>query len=1138
MELIDRFRISPWQAGRAWLVPLLALLAALAPADTARAVPNVVVIVTDDQRTEGTMDTPAMAKTRAWFETGAHPDLGPVPAGTRFPNGVTTTPLCCPARSTILTGQYAHNHGVQNNGAGASILDDKTLQEYLKPLGYRTGLFGKYLNLWDEKPEFGGDPTMKCTDPGTQATVSCWDEWVTFENQYFPITVNDQGTKRRVLQYSTDYVADRAESFIDASGGDPFFLYVAPSAPHDPWTPEPDYENAPIPSFDAIRSDPKFLEPDRSDKPRWGQVDMIGEQQAMTTRAAQLRTMYSVDDLVDGIIRKLREVPGRDENTLMFFVGDNGFHWGDHGREGKLTPYEDSVKVPIYMRWPSRVPAGPDASLAANVDVAPTILDAVDVAPAPSEPLDGQSLIDPAERDGAGLLKRNHQFLESFTGRRWKSVRTPEFVYTESFETNGDLAKEYYDLTEDPSEVVNLLGDGDPANDPPTGGLHDMLEAEATCVGAACPGAAQPAAFPADTKVTVGPDPNTNRTTADFVVTSSVPDSSFECRLSPAPGWSDCGGAGAPYVTQVTGLGPGSHTLEVRARAPGGAPDATPAVHTWTVDSTPDTSILTRPPKLTNSTTAQLTFDGTGSLGFECRLEEVPPTGGPWQPCASPATYSGLGDGTHRFSVRALGDPTEAMYEWQVDTTPPVVTIGYPTPGVEVASTELTFVPRSDGPVQGFTCKLDAGAEWPCGGAPDQEVLTGLSEGEHTLRVTARDFAGNASVPVDHDFSVDTEPSPSSTPEPGPAVTDPSDDAEVRAVIGDGAGGWYVGGLFSSFGGVPRSNVAHVTAGGAVDGWAPMVGGAVNALRLAADGTLYVVGEFLTVNGLPRGRTAAFSSAGTLLGWNPDADGDVNDIRLGSDFAYLAGDFNLVSGAIHRRIAQVSLGGAGAATSWGRLLNNAFQSGPLELHTLELTGSSVYAGGSGTLSDDGSQLRKNLAEISRATGAITNWRPQPDGAVRDLTVSPDGSSLFVGGSFATIGGGTSYSAAEVSLASGSTTGYRPVPRAKGGTPGPVNAVAARDLAPGAPPASRRWSVVIGGTFIDLKSRYERINVADTAVIGDPSGDGYPSDWDPRLDDGETVVNDLAIGGGKLAVAGNFAASHFTVGRDLLFFDLP
>ena len=111
------------------------------------------------------------------------------------------------------------------------------------------------------------------------------------------------------------------------------------------------------------------------------------------TRAAQLRTLYSVDDMVDSVMTKLNQV-GQQNNTIVFLVGDNGWQWGDHGEDSKGQPYEGSVKVPFYMRWPGVVPTNrTDPSVVANIDIAPTVMDAVNATADPGQPMDGQSLM-------------------------------------------------------------------------------------------------------------------------------------------------------------------------------------------------------------------------------------------------------------------------------------------------------------------------------------------------------------------------------------------------------------------------------------------------------------------------------------------------------------------------------------------------------------------------------------------------------------------------------------------------------------------------------------------------------------------------------------------------------------------------
>ena len=285
-------------------------------------------------------------------------------------------------------GKYVHNHGVSNNESAENILNDKTLEEYLKTqLGYRTGIFGKFLNGWESKSQFGG-------------IAPYWDEFATFENQYFPLRVFEgsagfPGAYNIVTQYSTDYLATRATDFIQRAtqDADPFFLYVAPTAPHAPFVPEPSYASAPIPPFSTITSSPKFLEEDRSDKPTSNNEKYVDYRDVEDTRAAQLRTLYSVDDMVDSVMTKLNQV-GQQNNTIVFLVGDNGWQWGDHGEDSKGQPYEGSVKVPFYMRWPGVVPTNrTDPSVVANIDIAPTVMDAVNATADPGA-ADGRAVAD------------------------------------------------------------------------------------------------------------------------------------------------------------------------------------------------------------------------------------------------------------------------------------------------------------------------------------------------------------------------------------------------------------------------------------------------------------------------------------------------------------------------------------------------------------------------------------------------------------------------------------------------------------------------------------------------------------------------------------------------------------------------
>jgi arylsulfatase A-like enzyme len=183
--------------------------------------PNVLVIVTDDQR-EG---LEVMPRTRQWFGSG----------GTTYANGIATTPMCCPGRASIMSGRYAHNNGVTRNSNANTLDQSKTMQAYLDNAGYRTGMFGKFFNSisLSTNPRF-------------------IDAWATFPNSQYNYTDgnwNVQGTIRRISQYVTDYIGDRAVDFIRGGSGQPWFLYIATPNAHGPMTPEAQYSQAPVPSW-------------------------------------------------------------------------------------------------------------------------------------------------------------------------------------------------------------------------------------------------------------------------------------------------------------------------------------------------------------------------------------------------------------------------------------------------------------------------------------------------------------------------------------------------------------------------------------------------------------------------------------------------------------------------------------------------------------------------------------------------------------------------------------------------------------------------------------------------------------------------------------------------------------------------
>jgi arylsulfatase A-like enzyme len=422
--------------------------------------PNVLIILTDDQR-YSTLDV--MPDTRAWLRAG----------GTRFTRGFVTTPLCCPSRSSIFTGRYAHNHGVRTNPDARRLLQSSTIQRYLRGAGYRTAIAGRYLPSWplrDAPPHF--------------------DRWATFPNTYVDPFVNDNGASRVVRGYSVDLIADYATRFLQGFETDdarPWFLHVATNSPHDPYTAEAAYANAPVPDW---AGNPAAFETDRSDKPPWVQGASASFANAKALRVKQLRTLMSVDDLVGRLFQTLSTLG--EGNTLAFFLSDNGFFWGEHKISAtKRHPYTASVQVPFFMRWPGHVPSDvADHRLALNVDVAPTILHAAGIAPDPTLPPDGRSLL--------GTARRSRVLLEYWLDPgltklpTWASTRAGTFQYVEYYDTNGAVRfREYYNLAADPWQLENLLADGDPGNDPNVAALSAQLARDRGCRGtagaAACP---------------------------------------------------------------------------------------------------------------------------------------------------------------------------------------------------------------------------------------------------------------------------------------------------------------------------------------------------------------------------------------------------------------------------------------------------------------------------------------------------------------------------------------------------------------------------------------------------------------------------------------------------------------------------
>ncbi|MET9736102.1 sulfatase [Streptomyces sp. NPDC006458] len=439
-------------------VPAVAQVAGASAASAATR-PNILLIVTDDNPKHTDW---ALQKTISWL--GGQ--------GVTFTHGHVTTPLCSPSRSSIFSGQYAHNHGVRNNGASYSLDQSTTVQRYLKQAGYRTGLFGKYLNSWtlsDNPPHFEDFALLK---PGFVDA-----QW------------NVNGTVQTINGYTTNIIKNRTLSFIDKSATDtrPWFAYVTPYASHEPNTPAPAYADTVVPTWNGRPSVP---ESDRSDKPQYVKDATNTLADGRAVRQRQLRTLLSVDDAVQAFKDKLAAL-GQLDNTLVIYIGDNGFQWADHGLLGKATPYSPAHEVPFYLSWPAAgLGAGTtDNRIVANIDIAPTILAAAGVTP--SHAVDGKSLL--------GSFSRDHVLVEWWkqgtagVKDTWASYVGKNKQYVEHYDLHTDASgkvsgtgqvtfREYYDLVNDQYQLTNKLYQATPAEEQSLGipALAAQLAADRT----------------------------------------------------------------------------------------------------------------------------------------------------------------------------------------------------------------------------------------------------------------------------------------------------------------------------------------------------------------------------------------------------------------------------------------------------------------------------------------------------------------------------------------------------------------------------------------------------------------------------------------------------------------------------------
>jgi arylsulfatase A-like enzyme len=416
------------------------LLAALltsavdAPADAGSGErPNIVLVNTDDQRHD-TLEH--MPNVQALL----------VRKGTRFSNGMVPTALCCPSRASLMTGLYAHHTGVFGNGdVGGSVyggwlqfhrrgLEFRTLPLALHQRGYRTGLFGKYIN------NFGNATPRGYTPPG-------WDTFTTFvftRGAYYGYLLSD-GTYHgsEPGDYSTDVLTRRAARFIRSTPSEkPVFVYLAPYAPHKQYIPAQRHAGT---ALDLAA--PEAVSLSWRDQPSWiANRAPTPDEAPIPVQQGQVESLLAVDEAVASIMQTLEET-GRDRDTLFVFTSDNGYLWGEHGITGKDVPYDAATRVPLVMRWDGHIPAGEvDDRLALNIDLAPTI----SAVTAARMETDGIDLLGTRRRSGFVLEAMN-----GYGGRpAYCGWRTERHMFLQWADGRAEL----YDYRTDPFEQHNLAG--------------------------------------------------------------------------------------------------------------------------------------------------------------------------------------------------------------------------------------------------------------------------------------------------------------------------------------------------------------------------------------------------------------------------------------------------------------------------------------------------------------------------------------------------------------------------------------------------------------------------------------------------------------------------------------------------------